>query len=169
MGRRVQVGAPLPVSQILLAPSFQSPWYWTLHVVVWTIVCLRTLGVPYDMLLRARRLPQVAARVDLLANLTAERAQADDGPNDHVQGPVPRALEARGEEELRHGGEGTSCTRRPMPAGSFSGRRRCRPSSAGSALRERRPVADRNPLRCHRNFAIRPEADNVVDPKVGIR
>jgi len=61
------------VSQFLFAPSFQSPWYWTLHVVVWTIVCLRTLGVPYDMLLRARRLPEVAARVDLLANLTAER------------------------------------------------------------------------------------------------
>ncbi|HVL20955.1 MAG TPA: hypothetical protein VM422_08260 [Amaricoccus sp.] len=61
------------MSQLLLAPSFQSPWYWTLHVVVWAIVCLRTLGVPYDMLLRARRLPEVAARVDLLANLTAER------------------------------------------------------------------------------------------------
>jgi hypothetical protein len=61
------------LSEFLVAPSFQSPWYWILHVTVWTFVCLRTLGVPYDMLLRARRLPEVAARVDLLANLAAER------------------------------------------------------------------------------------------------
>jgi hypothetical protein len=61
------------VSQILGAPSFQSPWYWLLHLTVWTFVCLRTLGVPYDMLLRAGRLPEVAARVDLLAHLASER------------------------------------------------------------------------------------------------
>lgn len=59
--------------QALIAPSFQSPWYWALHVVVWTFVCLRTLGVPYDMLLRARRVPEVAARVDVLARLSADR------------------------------------------------------------------------------------------------
>ena len=38
----------------------------------------------------------------------AERAQADDGPDDHVQGPVPGALEARGEEDLRHGERSTN-------------------------------------------------------------
>lgn len=54
--------------------SFFSVWYWVLTVVVWTLVCRRTLGVPHDMILRARRLPEVAARVDLLARIEAERA-----------------------------------------------------------------------------------------------
>lgn len=53
--------------------SFFSVWYWALTVVVWTLVCQRTLGVPHDMLVRARRLPEVAARVDLLARIGAER------------------------------------------------------------------------------------------------
>jgi len=55
------------------AASFQSPWYWVLHVVVWTLACYRTLGVPHDMLLRARRMPEVAGRVDLLCRLSCER------------------------------------------------------------------------------------------------
>lgn len=59
--------------QTLAAASFQSPWYWVLHVVVWTLACYRTLGVPHDMLLRARRDPAVAGRVDQLAHLTVER------------------------------------------------------------------------------------------------
>lgn len=59
--------------QFIAAAHFESPWYWVLHVVVWTVACTRTLGVPHDMLIRARRLPEVAARVDLLANLAAER------------------------------------------------------------------------------------------------
>ncbi|MFO1207617.1 MAG: hypothetical protein U1E40_00180 [Amaricoccus sp.] len=59
--------------EIFAAASFQSIWYWVLHVVVWTLACYRTLGVPHDMLLRARRLPEVAARVDVLARLAAER------------------------------------------------------------------------------------------------
>lgn len=53
--------------------SFFNLWYWVLTVVVWTLVCRRTLGVPHDMILRARRLPDVAARVDLLARIGAER------------------------------------------------------------------------------------------------
>ena len=44
-----------------------------LHVVVWTLACYRTLGVPHDMLLRARRQPEVAARVDELAHLACAR------------------------------------------------------------------------------------------------
>lgn len=59
--------------QFFAAASFQSPWYWALHVVVWTMACYRTLGVPHDMLLRARRHPDVAERVDVLARLAAVR------------------------------------------------------------------------------------------------
>ena len=59
--------------QTFAAASFQSIWYWVLHVVVWTLACYRTLGVPHDMLLRARRLPEIGARVDTLALLTSER------------------------------------------------------------------------------------------------
>jgi hypothetical protein len=53
--------------------SFQSVWYWVLHVVVWTLACYRTLGVPHDMLIRARRLPEIGERVDVLAALACER------------------------------------------------------------------------------------------------
>lgn len=53
--------------------SFFSVWYWVLTVAVWTLVCHRTLGVPYDMILRARRLPEVAGRVDALAHAAAAR------------------------------------------------------------------------------------------------
>lgn len=59
--------------QFLAAADFQSPWYWVLHVVVWAVACARTMGVPYDMVVRARRIPEVAARVDLLAGLAAAR------------------------------------------------------------------------------------------------
>ena len=59
--------------QYFAAASFLSPWYWVLHVVVWILACYRTLGVPLDMLVRARREPEVAARVDQLAHLACER------------------------------------------------------------------------------------------------
>lgn len=59
--------------RIIASASFDSAWYWVLHVVVWTLVCARTLGAPHDMLLRARRDPAVAERVELLAGLGAER------------------------------------------------------------------------------------------------
>ncbi len=59
--------------QSLAAAGFQSIWYWVLHVVVWTLACSRTLGVPHDMLIRARRMPDVADRVDILAQVSAER------------------------------------------------------------------------------------------------
>ncbi len=61
------------MTRILLAPSFDSIWYWVVHVVIWTLACYRTLGVPHDMILRARRLPEIGARVDLLAGIAAER------------------------------------------------------------------------------------------------
>jgi hypothetical protein len=59
--------------QSFAAAGFQSIWYWTLHVVVWTVACYRTLGVPHDMLLRARRIPEIADRVNTLAHLSSER------------------------------------------------------------------------------------------------
>jgi hypothetical protein len=59
--------------RIIASASFDSVWYWVLHVVVWTLVCARTLGVPHDMLLRARRDPAVAERVERLAGLSVER------------------------------------------------------------------------------------------------
>jgi hypothetical protein len=59
--------------QTFAAASFQSIWYWVLHVVVWTLACYRTLGVPHDMLVRARRNPEISAKVDVLARLSSER------------------------------------------------------------------------------------------------
>lgn len=59
--------------RFLATAQFDSPWYWVLHAVVWCVTCSRTLGVPYDMLLRAGRSADVAARVDLLASIAAER------------------------------------------------------------------------------------------------
>lgn len=53
--------------------SFVSIWYWALTIILWTLICQRTLGVPHDMLLRAGRLPEVASRVDTLAAIGAER------------------------------------------------------------------------------------------------
>lgn len=63
----------IAVTRLFATAQFDSFWYWVLQVVVWTIICGRTLGVPYDMLLRARHDPDVAARVDLLAGIAAER------------------------------------------------------------------------------------------------
>jgi hypothetical protein len=59
--------------QFFAAASFQSLWYWVLHVVIWTLACYRTLGVPHDMLIRARRHPDAAEKVDVLARLSSER------------------------------------------------------------------------------------------------
>lgn len=59
--------------RIIASASFDSVWYWALHVVVWTLICYRTLGVPHDMLIRARRDETAAERVELLAGLSAER------------------------------------------------------------------------------------------------
>ena len=59
--------------RILATAGFDSLWYWVLHVVVWTLACTHTLGVPHDMLLRARHDPEAAGRVEFLAALSAER------------------------------------------------------------------------------------------------
>lgn len=56
--------------------SFHSVWYWVLIVAVWIFVSNRTLGVPFDMIQRARRIPEVGLRIDTLAHIAAERAEA---------------------------------------------------------------------------------------------
>ncbi len=75
--------------QTFAAASFQSIWYWVLHVVIWTLACYRTLGVPHDMLLRARRLPEIADRVDTLAALTSLRI---GGIHDTLGVPIAAGL-----------------------------------------------------------------------------
>lgn len=67
------------------AGSFDSVWYWVLTVLAWGAACNRVLGVPYDMLLRAHRLPDVAARVEVLAHITADRI---GGVYDRVGAPI---------------------------------------------------------------------------------
>ena len=59
--------------QVYGTASFESAWYWVLTLVVWSLVCHTTLGVPYDMIRRGRNDPEVRARVDLRARLAAER------------------------------------------------------------------------------------------------
>jgi di/tricarboxylate transporter len=56
--------------------SFFNVWYWVLTIATWTQVCHRTLGVPYDMILRAERLPSVAEEVDSVARIAASRIAA---------------------------------------------------------------------------------------------
>lgn len=53
--------------------SFQNIWYWAFSVLAWTVATQRTLGVPYDMLLRARRDPDEVSRVEWLARHAAGR------------------------------------------------------------------------------------------------
>ena len=71
-GADVRPGDP-SVIETLAAASFLSIWYWVLHAVVWTLACYRTLGVPLDMLHRARGAPEIAERVDVLARLASAR------------------------------------------------------------------------------------------------
>lgn len=56
--------------------SFQSIWYRVFHVVVWALATHRTLGVPYDMILRGQRLKEVRGTVDTLAAIHAARLAA---------------------------------------------------------------------------------------------
>jgi hypothetical protein len=61
------------VFQVFGTASLDSFWYWVLSILIWSLVCNRTLGVPHDMVRRARRAPETAERVDLLALIGAER------------------------------------------------------------------------------------------------
>lgn len=110
--------------QFLAAATFESPWYWVLHVVVWTLACTRTLGVPQDMLIRARRLPEVAARVDLLAGLAAGRlaGMADGfGPaGAAATGFLLAALAGLGFWNGIEAAQATLCLLAPLAAIAFS-------------------------------------------------
>lgn len=68
--------------------SFDSIWYWVLTLLLWTYAGNTVLGVPYDMLLRAQRLPRVAERVETLAHIAADRI---GGLYDHVGVPIAAA------------------------------------------------------------------------------
>jgi hypothetical protein len=63
----------VPVYQAYGIASLDSFWYWVLCILTWGFVCNRTLGVPHDMVRRARRAPEVAEKVDMLALITSER------------------------------------------------------------------------------------------------
>lgn len=75
-GGKRSFGTGAPVFAAFDYTSFFSVWYWALTIAIWTQVCHRTLGVPYDMILRADRLPSVAAEVDQLARIAARRMTA---------------------------------------------------------------------------------------------
>jgi hypothetical protein len=79
LGKGIGPSRTLPDLRVFAAfdsTSFFSLWYWVLTVVIWTQVCHRTLGVPYDMILRAERLPRIASEVDSIASIAASRLAA---------------------------------------------------------------------------------------------
>lgn len=54
--------------------SFSTVWYWIALVTLWFSVSHRVMGVPYDLILRARRLGGAAdAELTVLARIHAER------------------------------------------------------------------------------------------------
>lgn len=71
--------------QVLGAGSFQSIWYWALTLVLWTYAGNWVLGVPYDMMLRAARQPEVGARLEALAHIFSDRL---GGLYDRVGAPI---------------------------------------------------------------------------------
>jgi len=54
--------------------SFESAWFWIMLAVHWSAVCMRTLNVPYDMIVRGLNGDQKAiAETELLAGISARR------------------------------------------------------------------------------------------------
>lgn len=54
--------------------TFQSVWFWIMLSVSWSIVCVRTLNVPYDMLVRGVNGETRALRdVDTLVEISVRR------------------------------------------------------------------------------------------------
>lgn len=69
--------------------SFFNVWYWIATTGIWVIVCWRTLGVPYALVLAAAREDAAAAaEAGALARFTARRLEALR----HGLGPVLAAL-----------------------------------------------------------------------------
>jgi hypothetical protein len=64
----------LAVFEFLDYGAFLSVWYWALVILAWALTCHYTMGVPYDVVVRADRLGgQHAADCDQLAMIHARR------------------------------------------------------------------------------------------------
>jgi hypothetical protein len=62
------------VFEIIDMRSFSNLWYWIAVAVVWSMASHWVLGVPYDMVLRARRLGgQTAADLEMLVVINCNR------------------------------------------------------------------------------------------------
>lgn len=62
------------IYELLDLRSFSNLWYWLAVAVVWSSTSHFVMGVPYDMVLRARRRGGAAAEdLDLLAHIQARR------------------------------------------------------------------------------------------------
>lgn len=61
------------IFNLLNTGSFSSLWYWLFLAVMWSIVSHRPLGVPYDLIGRARRHPEVRADLLALTGIAARR------------------------------------------------------------------------------------------------
>lgn len=66
------------------APSFASIWYWLLLLLGWTLAGRAVLGVPMDVITRARRSPEGAPGVALLDWLSLNLPRWQVGPGDGV-------------------------------------------------------------------------------------
>ncbi|SDY29130.1 component of SufBCD complex [Citreimonas salinaria] len=53
--------------------SFSNLWFWIMLAVVWSSASHWVLGVPFDMITRARRNPRAAADLEALAAINANR------------------------------------------------------------------------------------------------
>lgn len=53
--------------------SFQSVWYWIALATAWMLATQRVLGVPYDLVARARRDAAARHRLELLASIVLRR------------------------------------------------------------------------------------------------
>ena len=62
------------VFELIDMRSFSNLWYWVMLAVVWSAVSHRVMGVPWDMVHRARRRGgQAAADLEALAHIHARR------------------------------------------------------------------------------------------------
>lgn len=62
------------IAEVIDTRSFSSIWYWIVLAAIWSAVSRYTLGVPYDMVVRARREQEGAiADLDALAEIHIRR------------------------------------------------------------------------------------------------
>ena len=155
-GERLPRGRPMPeerraVFALFRYDSFFSVWYWVLTVVVWTLVCQRTLGVPHDMVLRGGARCRRSRRGSTCWRGSPPSGIAGFG--DALGAPLAAVGGVRARGARRRWGSGTASRRRrprsccSLPLAVVGGRRgarsraRCaRARLAGAPLRAR-PVA----------------------------